>query len=295
MSVVFSLDKYKGAGSRWGVYKRIARRFVLMFMLGVLFYGGFDRPWPEIRLLGVLQRLALCYLAAALLYYHFSPKVLAAVAVSILVGYWALFTFVPVPGSGVCSITEACNWHRYVDEILLPGRKYDGTWDNNGLLATLPAIASCLLGVFAALLIKSDRISDKRKVVACIAGGLLLAGLGWLWGMQLPVVKRIWTPSYVLVTGGYSFALLGVFYLIVDVWQWQRWVQPFVWIGANPLTIYLAREFADFNAFAERFVGGSIAKAAGTDVAYLLKTTVSLALSLLLVWFLYRRKIFLRV
>ena len=295
MSVVFSLEKYKGSGINRGAYKRIARRFVLLFLLGVLFYGGFNRPWPDIRLLGVLQRIAICYLVAALLYYHFSIETLAGVAAGLLIGYWALFTFIPVPSTGVCSFTVDANWHRFMDELLLPGRKYDGTWDNNGLLATLPAIATCLLGVFAALLIKSDRIPDKRKLAVCIGGGILMVVLGWLWGFQFPVIKRIWSPSYVLVAGGYSYVFLGFFYLVVDVWQYRKWVQPFVWIGANPLTIYLAREFADFNEFSERFVGGSIANAAGPDIAYLLKMTVSLALSLLVVWFLYRKKIFLRV
>jgi len=295
MSVVFSIEKYKGGEKNRRVYKRIARRFVLLFVLGVLFYGGFNRPWPDIRLLGVLQRIAICYLVAALLYYHFSIETLAGVAAGVLIGYWALFTFVPVPSTGLCSFTVDSNWHRFMDELLLPGRKYDGTWDNNGLLATLPAVATCLLGVFAALLIKSDRIPDKRKLAVCISGGLLMVALGWLWGFQFPVIKRIWSPSYVLVAGGYSYVLLGLFYLVVDVWQYRKWVGPFVWIGANPLTIYLAREFVDFNAFAERFVGGSIANAVGPDVAYLLQMIVSLALSLLVVWFLYRKKIFLRV
>lgn len=295
MSVVFSLDKYKGGGENWAVYKRIGRRFLLLYALGLLYYGGSMHPWPDIRVLGVLQRIAICYAVAAVLYYNFGIETLAGVAAGLLIGYWALFSFVPVPGFGDTSFTMDHNWHRYIDEMLLPGRKHDGTWDNNGLLATLPAISTCLLGVFAGLLVKNERVTDRRKLAAFIGGGLLLAGLGWTLGLQFPVIKKVWSPSYVLVTGGYSFALLGFFYLVVDVWGYRQWAQPLVWIGANPLTIYLARQFADFNSFAERFVGGSVAQAAGPDLAYLLKTGVSLGLSMVLVWYLYRRKIFLRV
>lgn len=295
MSVVFSLDKRKGAGAPLATYRRILRRFVLLFLLGILYYGGLTDPWPNIRLLGVLQRIALCYLVAALLYYHFRPQTLVVVCIGILVGYWALLMFVPVPGSGVTGCSVDMNWARYIDEQFLPGERHDGTWDNCGLLSTLPAIGTALLGVFAAIVLKSSRLSQKQKLLAFIAGGVAMTAVGWAWGFHLPVIKKIWTSSYVLVTGGYSFVLLGLFYLVVDVWGYQAWAKPFVWIGANPLTIYLARNFVDFNALANRFVGGSVKALVGQPIGYLLQTSVSLAFSMLLVWFLYRKRIFLRV
>jgi predicted acyltransferase len=266
-----------------------------MFLLGLVYYGGLEHPWPDVRILGVLQRLALCYLFTALLYLHLKPRVLVGVCIAILLAYWALFSFVPVPGTGVTSFAESSNWARYVDELLLPGHKHDGTWDNNGILSTLTSIATCLLGVFAALVINEPGLSQKKKVLLFVAGGLAMAACGWLWGLQFPVIKKIWTSSYVLVTGGYSFALLGAFFLVVDVWGYQKWAEPFIWIGANPLTIYMARNLMDFNGFAERFVGGSVALAVGPALAYFLKTAVSLLLSIVLVRFLYKKKIFLRV
>lgn len=309
MSVVFSLQKYKDERRTFAAYRRMLRRFVLMFALGLLYYGAFREPWPGIRLLGVLQRLALCYLAAGLLFYHCKPRTLIGICAGILVGYWILFTFIPVPGAGRGAFGEGANWARYVDEQFLPGKTHDGTWDNNGLLSTLPAISSCLLGVLAALWIANPSISDKKRVAGLLLGGLLMAALGWTWGFQFPVIKKIWTSSYVLVAGGYSLMFLGAFYLVADVWlpggaegggKGHRslvriGLRPFIWIGANPLTIYLARNIVDFNALADRFVGGSIAAAVGPDVGYLLHTSVSLLLSMLLVWYLYRKGIFLRV
>ena len=295
MSVVFSLDRLKEESSARKVYARILRRFVLMFLLGLIYYGGLRDQWPGVRLLGVLQRLALCYLFAAVLYYHFRLRTLAAVAVGILLGYWILLSFVPVPGSGATGVNEEMNWTRYVDEQFLPGRKHEGSWDANGLLSTAPAIGTCLLGVFAARLLKSERHSQTRKALYFLGAGLALAALGWVWGIQFPVIKKLWTSSYVLVTGGYSLMFLGLFCLVIDVWGFRKWVQPLVWIGANPLTIYMARNIADFNAFADRFVGGSIAAAVTPEAAYLFHTAVSFAFSMLLVRFLYKKRIFLRV
>jgi predicted acyltransferase len=295
MSVVFSLDRIRQTQGLRAAYKRIVRRFVLMFTLGLIYYGAFREPWPNIRLLGVLQRLALCYLFTAILYCHCNPRTLVAVCAAILIGYWALFSFVPVPGTGKVGTAESANWARWVDERFLPGARHEGTWDANGLLSTLPATATCLVGVFAALLIKSTSISNSRKLACLILGGTVTTAVGWLWDLQFPVIKKLWTSSYVLVTGGYSLVLLGVFYLIVDVWRFQKWARPLIWIGANPLTIYMARNLADFNQLAERFVGGNIRRAVEPDVAYLLQMIVSLALSILLVWFLHRKGVFLRV
>jgi predicted acyltransferase len=295
MSVLFSVERIRHERTVGAVYRRILRRFVLMFLLGLVYYGGLRNSWPDLRLLGVLQRLALCYLATAILYYHCRPRTLIAVFALLLLGYWALLSFVPVPDTGRTGFTEAVNWTRYVDERFLPGKKYNGTWDANGLLSTLPAIGTCLMGLFAALALKSRGLSEGAKLACFIVGGTALIALGWLWNLQCPVIKKLWTPSYVLVTGGYSLVLLGFFYLVIDVWGFRKWAAPLVWIGANPLTIYMARNLVDFNKLANRLVGGDIAAAVGPQTAYLLQMIASLALSMLLVRFLNRRGVFLRI
>ncbi len=295
MSVVFSLGKLLREKGRAAAYRRIFRRFALMFALGVFYSGGMTNPISEVRWLGVLQRLALCYLFAGLLFCHLEWRGLFGVCVALLLGYWAFLSFVPLPGRDAVSWEAGENWSCYLDSIWLPGRKHDGAWDPEGLLSTAPAVASSLLGVLAALFLMSKKYLPARKCACFIGAGVLLLVLGYAWGIQFPIVKKIWTSSFVLVAGGYSVLLLGLFYLVLDIWQVRWWTTPFIWIGLNPLTIYLLRNVMDFNKLADRFVGGSLAAAAGEDGAYLMRMMASLAFSLLVVWYLNRRKIYLRV
>ena len=209
MSLVFSLEKRVQTGGKWSAYKRLIRRAALMYLMGLVYYGGMLHEWPHIRLLGVLQRLALCYLFGGILFIHLRPRGLIIACLACLVGYWALLSFVPVPGTGETSFEEHANWAWYVDKHFLPGHKHSGDYDPEGLLSTIPAVASCLLGVFAALLLRSGALCPWRKTALFIGGGAALVLFGSLWGLQFPVIKRIWTSSYVLVAGGYSFALLG--------------------------------------------------------------------------------------
>jgi len=295
MSVTFSLGRLIERGGRRIAYWRIFRRTLLMFLLGVIYNGGMTSPLGDVRWLGVLQRLALCYLFTGLLFCHLRTRGLIVVGCVLLVGYAILLASIPAPGQDRVSWEPTQTWPAYVDGRFLPGHKHEGTWDANGLLSTLPAVASCLLGVLASKVLQTPALSDKGKVVSFLMGGAGMVALGWIVHPYCPVIKKLWTSSYVLVAGGYSVILLGVFYLIVDVLRIRWWTAPFLWIGSNAITIYMARNLMDFNALAERFVGGSLKASVSPDVAYLLKTAVSLGLSLCVVRFLYRRKIFLRV
>jgi predicted acyltransferase len=318
VSLVFSLGKTIAQEGRGAALRRLARRTLVLFILGVISYGGFDKTFEDIRLLGVLQRIALCYFFAGLAYCFLTTRGQVLLCASLLVGYWALLTFVPVPGVGAGNFDEGKNLANYLDRLYLPLRNWDGDHDPEGLLSTLPAIATCLLGVFAGTLLKSASLASWKKVLWLTAGGLVLTSLGWLWDAQLPVVnkiwtkyvdlglpalswdahfpviKKIWTSSYVLVAGGYSCLLLAAFYLVIDVWKLQAWAQPFVWIGMNAITIYMAYHLVPFDKIAERFVGGDVNRLLG-DYGPLVHASVVMALTFALCYFLYRRKIFLRL
>ncbi len=294
VSLVFSLEKTLQKEGRWIATQRILRRAALLYFLGILYYGGFSTPFEKIRLLGVLQRIALCYLGAGLLYCHLKPKTLVGVWAGLLVGYWALLSFVPVPGHGAGNFAEGANLANYIDQQYLPLRKHDLTHDPEGLLSTLPAIASCLLGVFAGLVLKNSTFTDRTKVVRLIVGGLACLAVGWTWHLNFPVIKKIWTSSFVLVAGGYSCLLLAAFYQIIDVWKVRKWAMPFVWIGVNPIMMYFGGRFIDFEAFAKLFVGGPVGAACGRYGELLLVVT-TLAFGFWFARFLYQRKIFLRV
>ena len=295
ISLVFSLGKLVEKEGLWAAHKRLFRRFALMYLLGLFYYGGLSNHWPDIRLVGVLPRLALCYLFAGLLFCHLRTRGMAIACIALLLAYWAWLTFIPVPGVGATTFAMGENWACYVDNILLPGKRIygDGTWDPEGILSTLPAVASCLLGVFAGQFLSSS-VGNRRKVLYLLAVGVAGVALGFLWGLQFPVIKKIWTSSYVLVAGGYSCILLAVFYQIVDIWKCRRWALPFFWIGSNALTIYLAVNILDFEDVARRFAGGDLHDALGS-FGNLALAAVTLGLVLLLARFLYNRKIFLRV
>ena len=294
VSVVFSLGKIIAREGMGAAHRRILRRFALMFLLGIVYSGGIYHGVEGIRIMGVLQRLALSYLFAALLFCHLGPKKLVAVCVALLVGYWLLLSFVPVPGLGRTSFAVEENWANYLDRRFLPWRKNDGDWDPEGILSSFPAVATCLLGVFAGLFLKDRSVAPDRKGIYLMAAGVAALIVGYGWGLQFPVIKKIWTSSYVLVAGGYSCILLGVFYQIVDVWKWRAWTPPFLWIGSNALTIYMSRNLVDFNAVARRLAGGASHEGALT-AGDLPAMAVSLALTLWLAHFLYKRKIFIRI
>jgi predicted acyltransferase len=294
VSSVFSLERIIEKEGRASACKRIFRRSLVMYLLGLFYYGGFSKHFTDIRLLGVLQRIALCYLFSGLAFCFLKTRGRILLCAGILLGYWGLMALVPVPGVGAGSFEEGRNLANYIDAQYLPLFKWNGDHDPEGLLSTLPAVATCLLGLFAGSLFKRADLTASARVRHLILWGLAGVALGWLWHLQFPVIKKLWTSSFVLVAGGYSCLLLAAFYQIVDVWRFQRWAQPFIWIGMNPITIYLAVHIFGVRPLAQRFVGGDLNRCFGS-FGELVIALVSLALVFGLSRFLYQRKIFLRI
>jgi predicted acyltransferase len=298
VSITLSLRRLVDTEGRGEALRRVLRRSLLLYVLGLFYYGGFEGPVAQIRLMGVLQRLGLCYLCASLLFLYLRPRTLVAVFAAILIGYWALLVFVPVPGWGAGDFAEGHNLTNWIDRHFLPGRKWDGDHDPEGLLSTLPAVASCLLGVFAGLLLRDPARTQHRKAALLAGIGASLLALGWLWGLEFPIIKKIWTSSYVLVAGGWSLLLLSAFYLVIDVWKARSWSMPLVWIGSNALAIYLLTNVADFWKLSSRLVGGDVGAwldTRWTGLSGLATGCVCVALCMAVCRFLYRRKIFIRL
>ena len=294
VSLVFSLSKTLQQTDRRTAAVRILKRSALLYFIGILYYGGFSTPFEQIRLLGVLQRIALCYLFAGLLFCYLKPKALIGACAGLLLGYWAMLSWIPVPGHGAGNFAEGANLANYVDQQFLPLRKHDGDHDPEGLLSTLPAIASCLLGVFAGLILQNPALTDRKRVLRLVILGLGCLAVGWLWHLNFPVIKKIWTSSFVLVAGGYSYLLLAAFYQVIDVWKFQKWATPLVWIGVNPITLYFGGHFIDFEAMAKLFFGGPIGAAFGPYQALVMALT-TLGFGFAFLRYLYQRRIFLRV
>lgn len=329
ISLVFSLDKAMAQGGPARVLGRVFRRGLLLFAAGVFYYGGVSKAWPEVQLGGVLHRIAACYVAAAVIYSHVrSPRGLVAVCVVLLTGFWALVTWVPVPDfkleptvveeiaerigshspSGISasvqgrvtgSYEEGRNLVNHFDFLYLPGKKAQLYYINEGLLSTIPAIVLPLFGVLAGLLLKDVSMPPTKKIAWLVGAGLACIALGLLWSLSFPLIKRIWTSSFVLVAGGSSALLLALFYWLVDVRQSRRWCQPFVWVGCNALTIYLVTPIVGFQAIAARFTGGDVSRFLDDRITQgmggLVTASAGLLLVILFARFLYRRQIFLRV
>jgi predicted acyltransferase len=329
VSLVWSLTRTLREEGRAKAVQRVLRRSALLFLLGIFYSGGLGAKWPDIRLLGVLQRIALAYCGAGLLFCFFKPRALVGICAGILAGYWALMSLTPIRDirleksnlEKISATAGTTNVHalflaatnrvtgrfepglnvaNHFDFQFLPGKKYDTYWDPEGVLSTLPAVASCLLGVFAGLLLRSADFCDKWKLIYLFSLGLAGVLLGFLWGTQFPVVKKIWTSSFVLVAGGYSAMLLAAFYLVIEVWKIRRWCAPFVWIGLNPITIYvMGNLLGGYGKVATRFVGGDLKQIFDTSVAHgsgdLLVAAAGLLIAVLFARFLDRRQIYLRL
>ncbi len=224
--------------SRTGTYLRILRRALIIFALGVFLNAFPDFDLGTLRIAGVLQRIAVVYLVASVIAINVRMRTEAVIAGALLVIYWLLMRFIPVPGYGAGDLTPQGNLETYLDSWLLPGRLYREIWDPEGLLSTIPAIATGLLGHLTGFLIRSGL--DKIR----IAGWMFVLGwfgmlAGWIWGIWFPINKNIWTSSYVLFTAGAALEFLGVCYWLIDVHGWRKWAHPAVVFGMNAILVYV--------------------------------------------------------
>ena len=294
VSITLSLRRSLVEQGRPATLRKLTVRCLILFFLGIILYGGISGGLEKVRLLGVLQRIALAALCAGTIYCFTGWRGQLAWVIGLLLGYWALLTFVAVPGVGAGHFAEGENLANYVDKIWLPFRKWHGDHDPEGLLSTLPAVATCLLGVLAGVFLQRQDLSPRQKMRWLFVAGVVLVAAGWLWGLQFPVIKKIWTSSYVLVAGGYSCLLLGTFYGIIEVAGWRRWATPFIWIGMNAITLYVLAHLVPFEKLASALVGGPKMQFFGACQDLVIAIVV-VGLNLALARFLFVRKIFLRV
>lgn len=296
----FSLRKYQtGEHPKAAALARISRRVVLLFMLGLIGNGLLQLEFEHLRVTGVLQRIAICYGFAAVIFLFTTVRAQAILVAAILLGYWGILSFVPVPGGTAGDLTKEHNLGGYIDRTYLPGeikQAYYGYGDNEGLLSTLPALATALLGVLAGHWLLS-RHSPWSKALALIAAGAACLGAGTLWGLRFPVIKILWTSSYVLIAGGWSLILLGLFYAVIDVLRLRAWSFFFVVIGVNAITIYMAARIIPFGRIAGFFFGGIARRLEGYSPSSgdIIGALGVLAVEWLFLLYLYRSRIFLRV
>lgn len=280
------------------VYLSMLRRTLILIFLGMVVNGLFKFNGLEhTRLASVLGRIGLAWFFAGLIYLNFNLKQQILWFAGLLLAYWAAMVFIPVPSYGAGVLTMDGSLESYIDRLLLPGRLHDKVHDPEGILSTVPAIGTALLGIFTGQFLKLNAVGWPmwKKGAMLFVVGLVLIGIGYLWGFAFPINKRLWTSSFVLFVGGWSLIFLSVFYLIIDVAGYRKWAFPFVLIGVNSIIIYMAAEgMIDFEHTAHYLFGGMIQYVAQSwqSVCYAVSIVI---VQLLLLYFLYRNKIFLKI
>ncbi|GGG85849.1 acyltransferase family protein [Edaphobacter dinghuensis] len=312
VSIVLSFGARKAQSTpKSELLLHILRRFVLLVLLGLVVNGFPYFHLHTLRIYGVLQRIAVCYLLASLLQLlteRIAPRV--ALFVLALAGYWVLLRWVPVPGHGMPGrdfplLDPDINLVAYVDRHIFPHRLFEGTRDPEGLLSDIPSFASTLLGMIAGWWLKSVRPSfDKVKWLAI--GGVLLLAAGLLWSQSLPINKKLWTSSYVLYAGGWSVLILTACYFALEIKQWRgQWTYPWVVFGTNAITAYVLSELlssavavfhVNSNQSLQQFVYSGFFYHIGTPAfGSLVYSILFAAICWIPAWLLYRKRIFIKL
>ncbi len=238
VSISFVLSARMEAGDpRRELLAKVVRRTRILFGLGLLLNALPFFDWDILRIPGVLQRIALCYFFASVIVLRTDARGQAAWGAALLLAYWALMTWVPVPGYGAGALLPEHNLAAYVDRMLMGNHLGDRTWDPEGLLGTLPAIGTTLCGVLAGDWIRLHRRDDER-LVGLLVGGLGAIAVGLLIGLWFPINKSLWTSSFALFSAGIASIAFAACYWVTEVRGYRAWAKPLVIYGTNPILAY---------------------------------------------------------
>jgi predicted acyltransferase len=292
VSLSFSLPRRRLNGATHKVlYLHAMKRALILFVLGMMAQGNllqFDLSTLH-PCYSVLHGIAAGYLVATLVMLWFRPKGQAIATTAFLILYWILLITIPVPGVGRGVLTPTGNAATYVDHLVLGRFAYgENTW----FLSYLGFAASVLIGALAGNLLRSAR-SAKDKCLFLSAGGAGMVILGLIWSLWFPIIKLLWTSSFVLVTGGISCLLLAAFYLVIDVGGYRKWAFGCVVIGVNALAVYMATMLFDFRKIGNIFVGHLVPRIG--RFGSLLEATAAFAIIWLVLYWMYRTKSFVKV
>ncbi len=311
--LAFASRLEKSGGDLGPLYRQIVRRTLIIFALGLFLtwfpFMGID--WSRVRIPGVLQRIALVYFFASLAYLHLGTRGRAWLTGGLLVGYWLAMTLVPVPGFGAGDLSPEGNLAGLVDRLILGAhvwRYAPGPADPEGLLSTLPAVATALAGIFTGEWLRSQK-SQNEKLIGLFVVGSFAAAAGAVFGWFFPINKNLWTSSYVVLTAGLALLTLAVIFYVVDLRGRDRWATPFLVFGTNSIVAYVLS-----GLIAKILLKIRWADAEGSTVslnswlyhrffaswipeyfASLAWATVHVVAILGITWLLYRKKIFIKI
>jgi predicted acyltransferase len=300
VAMTLSLSRKLEAGvPRGKLFLQALRRSAILYVLGLIVYA-YPLNLSTQRLMGVLQRIAICYLIGAGIYLTTRLRGQIVWMVSLLAGYWLLMTLVPVPGFGPGRLDVEGNLAHYVDRVVLGAHNYAHakTWDPEGIVSTLPSIATLLFGIMAGRILRIEKPMSERVTWLFLAGNLLLAA-GLICDIWLPINKKLWTSSFSLFMAGLDFVIFAMFLWLVDGRGYQRWVKPLIVMGMNAIAVYMASELCaellDETGWGHWIYGHVFTPIASPYNASLLWAVSYTLLMYLLACFMYRRKWFWKV
>ena len=267
--------------------RHVIQRGLILVALGIIYNNGlFKTQFIDMRFPSVLGRIGMAYMFAGLIVLNTKLRGQIIWFIGLLLGYWAAMALLPLPGHIAGDLSMQGSLAGYIDVRLIPGRLHKVVHDPEGMLATIPAISTALLGALTGYFLSPDsrRLQPWMKAVCLVLAGTALLWLGKIWNPYFPINKNLWSSSFVVYVGGWSLIFLSFFYLVIDVLGFKKWAIFFTVIGLNPILIYMAPKFINFGFTANAFFGG-ITKFFNEDFQLVILVTAALAIKWLLLYF----------
>jgi predicted acyltransferase len=304
VSIVLAYSKRlsQGVPPRKMIGKILFRAFKI-FMVGIILHFLSSLDFSELRIAGVLQRIAIVFLVCSMLYLFTSWRTQLITGIVLLIGYWMVMTLIPTPGYDKAMLEPGINLAAWFDGKFLPGKMWEGTWDPEGILSTFPAIATGIAGMMAGTII-TGKLSQERKVLWLFTAGFLATILGQAWGWVFPLNKNLWTSSYVLFTGGLASMTLAASIFVVDMLGRKRFAKIGIVFGANAITIYVFAGLASiifyylnfgFHTLNVYFLNFCTGLSMSPKMASLIYALLYVAFNYIPAWLLYRKRIFIKL
>jgi len=303
-------SRVENGRSKRDLYLKVVKRTLIIFGIGLFLNALPYFRLSELRIPGVLQRIAVCYFFASILFLTTKTRTQVAITIALLLGYWLLVKVIPAPGFAAGDLTKEGSLPSFIDRVVFGKHVWAQAkiYDPEGLLSTIPALATTLIGVLTGHWLRSKR-SGYEKVAGLFAAGAICVAVGWAWNPFFPINKALWTSSYVLFTGGLALQFLALCYWVIDIKGYRRWAKPFETFGLNAIALYVV---ADLIAVLLELInvsgpdgskislGSWIFEKLFASWASPVNASLAFAFTFVLVclglmWILYRRKIFIKI
>ena len=298
-------NRLERGGSTRDLYVKIVKRTLIIFAIGLFLNAFPDFGLAELRIPGVLQRIAVCYFFASIIFLNTKLRTQIAITIGLLLFYWLLVKLVPAPGFAAGDLTKEGSLPSYIDRVVFGKHVWAQAkvYDPEGLLSTVPAIATTMIGVLAGQWLRTEKSRIEKAAGMFVAGAVCVA-IGWAWNSFFPINKALWTSSYVVFTGGLALQFLALCYWIIDIKGYRRWAKPFEVFGLNAIALYvvadLIAELLGMIKVGQGTLGSWLYNDVFSSWASPVNASLAFAITFVLVclalmWILYSRKIFLKV